>query len=79
MAGKPGIVSVGKRSDYSRDQWGSRDVADDARMREQIEKLGPVAQPDVLAPTFTLFPERKPRHDARSRYVTDLLKAHGIR
>lgn len=80
--GRPGVVSVGNRREFPREQWGWKDYEDEANMLASLPKLDvkPVYQPDVLAPPgFTLFPERRPRHDARSPYVTALLKNLGVR
>ena len=59
----------------------NEDYEDEAKLQASLPKLDvlPVQRPDTLCPSFSLFPKRTPKHDERSRYVSELLKHHRIR
>jgi hypothetical protein len=82
--GVPGVVTVGRRSEYPRSTWGWRDWEDEERLQAQLGKepagasvVVPPPGPQI-ASGFTLFPKPNRREDAgaRSRAVDRLIQKH---
>jgi hypothetical protein len=81
MKGKPGIISVGDRHEWPREEWGSRDWEEHEAAQRLSEPLDvpPVVKPPHLLPAgFELHPKKPSRDDERSRTADRVLEQHGI-
>jgi hypothetical protein len=79
--GKPGILSVGNRHEWPREEWGWLDWQREEEAQRRLKSLSrpPVQQSPFLCPGGFELNAKPTGRDARGRGVDAMLKKLGIR